>query len=74
MSEARASLTIEHDGRVAAIRLAAPKANILDRAMIGELAGICDDLAGRRGLVAVTLGAEGPNFSYGASVEEHLPG
>ncbi len=24
--------------------------------------------------MAIVLGAEGPNFSYGASVEEHLPG
>ena len=74
MSESPASLAIEHDGRVAAVRLAAPKANILDRAMIAELAKICDELAGRRGLVAVTVSGEGPNFSYGASVEEHLPG
>ena len=74
MSGARATLELEHDDRVARIRLAAPKANILDRAMIAELDRICDVLAGRAGLVAIVVGAEGPSFSYGASVEEHLPG
>ena len=80
MSGARATLEFEHggefehDGRVARVRLAAPKANILDRAMIADLDRICDVLAARGGLVAIVLGAEGPNFSFGASVEEHLPG
>ena len=74
MSEPRATLDLESDGRVARLRLAAPKANILDRAMIGDLERACDALAGRRGLVAIVVGAEGPSFSYGASVEEHLPG
>lgn len=74
MSDRRARLELDHDGRVARLWLAAPKANIVDRAMIADLDRACDELAGRRGLVAVVLGAEGPNFSYGASVEEHLPG
>ena len=73
MSGERATVELDHDGRVATVRLAAPKANILDRAMIADLDRVCDTLAGRRGLVAVVLGAAGPNFSYGASVEEHLP-
>jgi cyclohexa-1,5-dienecarbonyl-CoA hydratase len=74
MSEARAALTFDHEGHVARLRLAAPKANILDRAMIADLDRACDSIANRRDLVAVVLGAEGPSFSYGASVEEHLPG
>jgi cyclohexa-1,5-dienecarbonyl-CoA hydratase len=74
VSGERATLDIDHDGRVATVRLAAPKANILDRAMIADLERICAALADRRGLVAIVVGAAGPNFSYGASVEEHLPG
>ncbi len=74
MSGERATIEFEHDGRVARVRLAAPKANILDRAMIADLDRICDALAARDGLVAIVLGAEGPHFSFGASVEEHLPG
>ena len=74
MSGERARLELDHDDSVARITLAAPKANILDRAMIADLDRICDALGGRRRLVAIVLGAEGPSFSYGASVEEHLPG
>ncbi len=73
MSGERATLELEHGGRVARVRLAAPKANILDRAMIADLDRVCDALAGSAGLVAIVVGAEGPNFSFGASVEEHLP-
>ena len=62
-----------HDGRVARVTLAAPKANILDRAMVTELSAIFDALAGDRDLCAIVLAADGPHFSFGASVEEHLP-
>jgi cyclohexa-1,5-dienecarbonyl-CoA hydratase len=74
LSGERATLELDHEGRVARVRLAAPKANILDRAMIGDLDRICDELDPHGSLVAIVLGAEGPSFSYGASVEEHLPG
>ena len=74
MSGERARLEFVQAGRVARVWLAAPKANILDRAMIADLDGICRELEARKNLVAIVLGAEGPNFSYGASVEEHLPG
>ncbi len=71
---ARARLDFEHDGKVARLVLAAPKANILDRAMMDELHGLAGELVGRRGLRAIVIGADGPHFSFGASVEEHLPG
>lgn len=74
MSGVRATLDFDHDGRVARLRLAAPKANILDRAMIAELDKACGVLESRKTLVAIVLGAEGPSFSYGAAVREHLPG
>ncbi len=74
MSGERATLGYDFQERVARVHLAAPKANILDRAMIADLGRICDALEGRRDLVAIVVGTQGPNFSFGASVEEHLPG
>jgi cyclohexa-1,5-dienecarbonyl-CoA hydratase len=61
-----------HQERVARITLAAPKANILDRSMIRELDSALSLCAGRE-LNAIVIAADGPHFSFGASVEEHLP-
>jgi len=58
--------------QTARITLNAPKANIVDRAMLGELSRAFAACAGRE-LCAVVLAAEGPHFSFGASVQEHLP-
>ena len=65
-------LQFTHQERVARITLAAPKANILDRSMIRELDSALTLCAGRE-LNAIVLAADGPHFSFGASVEEHLP-
>jgi cyclohexa-1,5-dienecarbonyl-CoA hydratase len=65
-------LEFTHDERVARITLASPKANILDRAMIRELDAAVSQCAGRA-LNAIVLAADGPHFSFGASVQEHLP-
>ena len=65
-------LEFTHQERVARITLASPKANILDRAMIRELEEAVSQCAGRP-LNAVVITAEGPHFSFGASVQEHLP-
>ena len=66
-------LSFEHDGQVARVALAAPKANIVDQAMMAALAAAFDDLRNRPQLKAMILTAEGPHFSFGASVQEHLP-
>ncbi|MFZ2225753.1 MAG: cyclohexa-1,5-dienecarbonyl-CoA hydratase [Candidatus Deferrimicrobium sp.] len=64
----------EKDGALLRLRLSRPKANIVDAAMIAALrAALGEHLPGAR-LRAVLLEAEGPHFSFGASVEEHLPG
>jgi cyclohexa-1,5-dienecarbonyl-CoA hydratase len=64
---------LEKDGALLRLRLSRPKANIVDAAMIAALrTALRDHLPGAR-LRAVLLEAEGPNFSFGASVEEHLP-
>jgi cyclohexa-1,5-dienecarbonyl-CoA hydratase len=62
---------LDRDGALLRLRLARPKANICDAQMIAALHAAID--AHRGGMVrGVLLDAEGPHFSFGASVEEHL--
>lgn len=62
------------EGRLLRLSLNRPKANLIDAAMIAALDGaLMHHLVGP-GLSAVLIEAEGPHFSFGASVEEHLPG
>jgi cyclohexa-1,5-dienecarbonyl-CoA hydratase len=63
-----------HDGQVARIILTAPKANILDRAMMLEFIGVLRTLTACGNLKAIIVSSQGPHFSFGASIEEHLPG
>ena len=53
--------------------LATPKANILDMEKCGVLSEIFAKAAEEKGLKAVVIEGDGPHFSFGASVEEHLP-
>ncbi len=69
----RLKLSFEHDGRVARLLLNAPRANVIDTTMIAALEQALTKLESRTELRAIVLGAAGPHFSYGASVEEHLP-
>lgn len=73
MSEAPLQVWLERDGRLLRLRLDRPRANIVDGAMIAALQQALDRHAGLRSLRAVLLDAAGPHFSFGASVEEHLP-
>ncbi|MBP2682182.1 MAG: bamR [Deltaproteobacteria bacterium] len=74
MSGAPLKVELEKDGALLRLRLSRPKANIVDAAMIAALrVALREHLPGVR-LRAVLLEAEGPHFSFGASVEEHLPG
>ena len=67
----------EKDGRLLRVRLARPKANVLDAEMVAALDATFAELSrpapGQPVLRAVLLDAEGPHFSFGASVPEHLP-
>ncbi|CAG0980765.1 cyclohexa-1,5-dienecarbonyl-CoA hydratase [Geobacteraceae bacterium] len=73
MSESPLKVWLEKDGTLLRLRLARPKANIVDAAMIAALqAALTEHLSSAR-LRAVLLDAEGPHFSFGASVEEHMP-
>lgn len=69
----KARLAFEWDDRVARVTLAAPRANVLDAAMLSELDAHFASLESRRELRAIVVEADGPDFSYGASIEEHLP-
>ena len=64
---------LEGDGALLRLRLARPKANLVDAAMIAALHGAFVKYRDHARLRAVLLDAEGPHFSFGASVEEHLP-
>lgn len=60
-------------GALLRLRLARPKANIIDARMIAALAAAFEAYRGNHGVLAALVDHEGPNFSFGASVEEHLP-
>jgi len=62
-----------HEGRLARLRLARPKANVLDAGMIAALDAALTAELRRDTPLALLIDAEGPHFSFGASVEEHLP-
>jgi cyclohexa-1,5-dienecarbonyl-CoA hydratase len=64
---------LELDGALLRLRLARPRANIVDASMIAALDGALLAHRANNRLRGVLLDAEGPNFSFGASVEEHLP-
>ena len=66
-------VAVERDGALLRLTLARPKANIVDAAMIGALSAALARHETGRAIRAVLLDAEGPHFSFGASVEEHLP-
>lgn len=63
----------EKEGRLLRLRLDRPKANILDAAMNAAL----EDALTMHGVVtelrAIMIDAAGGHFSFGASIEEHMP-
>ena len=67
-----------HGGAVRELILGGSKGNIVTEALVAELRariGEATDGAGAgRGLKLLVIRGDGPHFSYGASVEEHLPG
>jgi cyclohexa-1,5-dienecarbonyl-CoA hydratase len=74
MADNRVRCQLTHGEQVVRIVLATPKANILDRATMLEFIDILRGLTRRRDIKAVIIDSEGPHFSFGASIEEHLPG
>ncbi len=61
-------------GAIWRVVLATPKANILDIDKSKHLTAVAERAGQSRDLKALIFDADGPHFSFGASVEEHLPG
>lgn len=59
------------EGALLRVVLARPKANILDRSMMEALTTAFDRAGETAEVRAVLLDADGPHFSFGASVQEH---
>jgi cyclohexa-1,5-dienecarbonyl-CoA hydratase len=64
---------LDRDESLLRLRLDRPKANILDSTMIASLGQGFAAYAQPGVVRAALIDAEGPHFSFGASVEEHLP-
>lgn len=73
MTESPLKVWRERDDRLLRLRLNRPKANIIDAEMIAALDAVFTDVAANPDVHAILLDHEGPHFSFGASVEEHLP-
>jgi cyclohexa-1,5-dienecarbonyl-CoA hydratase len=70
MTEGPLKIWRERDDRLLRLRLNRAKANVVDAEMIAALDAAFSDVGN---VNAVLLDHEGPHFSFGASVEEHLP-
>ncbi|HEU4929241.1 MAG TPA: enoyl-CoA hydratase/isomerase family protein, partial [Candidatus Krumholzibacteria bacterium] len=60
-------------GAVWRVVLNTPRANIIDREKTVALTRVFEDVCSDANVKAIILEGEGPNFSFGASVQEHLP-
>jgi cyclohexa-1,5-dienecarbonyl-CoA hydratase len=67
------SVRLSSDGGVGRLVLADPPLNLLTRALLAALRDGLAELSADRTLRVAVLAAEGPHFSAGASVPEHLP-
>ena len=74
MSDAPLKVWLDRGGALLRLRLACPKANIIDAPMVAALRAALSAHRATAGLRGTLLDAEGPHFSFGASVAEHLPG
>jgi cyclohexa-1,5-dienecarbonyl-CoA hydratase len=61
------------DGAIWRVVLNTPKANILDMEKCDILSDIFSRAGEEPGLKAIVIEGDGPHFSFGASVQEHLP-
>ncbi len=73
MSDSPLKVWLDRDGTLLRLRLARPKANIVDAAMIAALRQALAEYRDIPELRAALLDHEGPHFSFGASVDEHMP-
>ena len=73
MTDAPLEIRRARDGRLLRLRLDRPKANVIDAEMIAALDAAFAGVAENPDILAVLLDHAGAHFSFGASVEEHLP-
>ena len=73
MSESCLKVWQDRGGKLLRLRLARPKANIVDAQMIAALDRALAENLSDRSISALLIDHEGPHFSFGASVQEHLP-
>jgi cyclohexa-1,5-dienecarbonyl-CoA hydratase len=66
-------LEVMDEGALWRVFLAQPKANILDRNMSEALTAVFTRAREDAAVRAIVLEGDGPHFSFGASVQEHLP-
>lgn len=62
-----------HGGAVATLALAVPSPNVLTARMMTEISNAIAELSAPAGRKLIVITGQGRHFSYGASVEEHLP-
>ncbi len=74
MSDTSLKSWLDRGGALLRLRLNMPKANITDAAMLEAIGAALSEHAPDADIKAVLLDHEGPHFSFGASVPEHLPG
>lgn len=74
MSDLPIKTWFERSGTLLRVRLARPKGNIVDIAMIEALETAFQQHVDKPELRAVIMDHEGPHFGFGASIPEHLPG
>ena len=67
-------VTPVEDGAFWRVTFSNGKGNVLDADLMGRLAGVFTRAAGDPALKAICLEGSGKHFSFGASVQEHLPG
>ena len=68
------SLTVERKAGICELRLSAPPGNIVDRDLCLSLTEAIREYGADAKLKAFLFTAEGKNFSYGASVPQHVAG
>lgn len=66
-------VTLEDDGALLRIVLARPKGNVIDPAMVAAIRATVAEHRSRPALKSILFEGEGAHFSFGASVEAHLP-
>lgn len=74
MTESPLKVWLDRNGKLLRLRLARPKANIVDAEMLAAIEAALVEYKDNTALHGVLIDHDGDHFSFGASVQEHLPG